>query len=346
MIDIHAVLARVDLVDVVAKHHVELKKAGSEWEGLCPFHEERTPSFRVVPTKGFVHCFGCGAHYDAIGFVMALDRVDFVTACHQLGGHDIAALAKRALQTAPRPADRPREAVWVPVYPVPADAPRWLPGVRGKVWNLKRERWWNVEPERADAYLSADGALMGYVLRVRMDDGKITPAVTWCIGPRGEARWCLQPFPEPRPLCGLEALAGKPDAPVLIVEGEKCRAASAGALPMYACATWMGGSHGVGKADWSLLEGRDVVLWPDADKPGRDAMLGYVDGSGLLHDGVAQHAFRAGARSVRLVDTSGQPKGWDIADALADGWTPVQLAAWARARVCEVEVRVSERQAV
>lgn len=346
MINVAEILAHVDLAELVQRHGIDLKKAGKEWLGLCPFHSERSPSFTVSPAKGFMHCFGCGAHYNAIGFVMAYDRVDFVTACHQLGGHDIGLLARRAAHDAPRRLDRPRDELWIPICPVPDDAPPWAVGVKGRAWNLKRDRWWEgLVPTRADAYRDPDGAVLGYVLRVDFPDGKVTPAVTWCIGPTGEARWCLQPFPDPRPLFGLDRLAAQPDAPVLVLEGEKCATAGAGALPMYAAISWMGGSHGVGHTDWSPLEGRDVVLWPDA-LDGVGAMLGYTDGSGLLHEGVAQLAYRAGVRSLRVIDTSGMPKGWDIADALDDGWTPKQVAGWAAARVKPIAVEESRRVAV
>lgn len=346
MINVEQLLARVDLLDLVERHGVELKKSGKEWTGLCPFHSERSPSFNVVPLKGFVHCFGCGVNYNAIGFVMAMDGVDFITACHQLGGHDMGAQAKRAVQSAPRRLDRARDELWIPICPVPDEAPRWVPGVKGRVWNLKRGRWWEgLAPARADAYRDPDGAILGYVLRVDMANGKITPAVTWCIGPTGEARWCLQAFPDPRPLFALDAIAAKPNAPVLMVEGEKCATVGAGALPMYAVSTWMGGSHGMKHADWSPLEGRDVVLWPDAID-GVGAMLGRVDGSGLIHEGVAQLAWRAGCKSLRVVDTAGMAKGWDIADAMADGWTAKQVALWARSRVKLVEVQESKRAAV
>jgi hypothetical protein len=345
MIDTKRLLDHVDLVDVVGRE-VPLKKQGSEWVGCCPFHDERTPSFHVVPAKGFVHCFGCGVHYDAIGYVMAMYHYDFAEACRKLGGQEVGEAMRKAVRAVPtRVHDAPVE-LWVPVYPVPEDAPAWVPGVRGRAWNVKQGRWWDgLLPTRADAYRAADGSLMGYVLRVEFPDKKITPAVTWCIGPTGEARWCLQPFPEPRPLCGLDALASRPDAPVLVVEGEKCRAASAGALPGYVSVTWPGGSKGVRFVDFAPLAGRDVVLWPDADDAGFQAMLGHVDGSGLLHDGVAQLAHRAGARSLRVVDVSPQPRGWDIADALADGWTPRQLAGWAKSRVRAVEVQATGRPA-
>ncbi|MDO5666543.1 MAG: DNA primase [Alcaligenaceae bacterium] len=66
---IQELLARVDVVDVVGKY-VQLKKSGQNLQGLCPFHQEKTPSFTVSPTKQFYHCFGCGAHGTAIGFIM------------------------------------------------------------------------------------------------------------------------------------------------------------------------------------------------------------------------------------------------------------------------------------
>jgi hypothetical protein len=128
---------------------------------------------------------------------------------------------------------------------------------------------------------------------------------------------------------------------VLLSEGEKCRAVGAGALPMYVNVTWPGGGKGVQYVDWTPLAGRDVVLWPDADEPGRQAMLGYRDVPGHFHMGVAQYLHGVGVKSMRVINTEGQPKGWDIADALADGWTPKQLAAWARLRVEEIEVRAA-----
>ena len=70
---------RVPLGDVVGLH-VRLVRQGRELVGLCPFHAERSPSFAVVETKGFYHCFGCGAHGDALDFLMAIENVDFVEA--------------------------------------------------------------------------------------------------------------------------------------------------------------------------------------------------------------------------------------------------------------------------
>ncbi len=60
-------LACVDVVKVVGRH-VQLKKGGANFMGLCPFHAEKSPSFTVSPTKQFYHCFGCGKNGNAIGF--------------------------------------------------------------------------------------------------------------------------------------------------------------------------------------------------------------------------------------------------------------------------------------
>lgn len=80
---IDELLARVDIVDVIERR-VPLKKAGREWTACCPFHNERSPSFTVSPTKQFFHCFGCGVHGSAIKFLMDYDRLEFPDAVEEL----------------------------------------------------------------------------------------------------------------------------------------------------------------------------------------------------------------------------------------------------------------------
>jgi DNA primase len=74
---------RISLSALVGRR-VKLVRRGREFGGLCPFHHEKTPSFYVVEDKNFFHCFGCGAHGDAIGFVMRADNVDFLEAVEKL----------------------------------------------------------------------------------------------------------------------------------------------------------------------------------------------------------------------------------------------------------------------
>jgi DNA primase len=76
-------LNRVDIVDVIERH-VQLRKAGQNYVARCPFHNEKTPSFSVSPSKQFYHCFGCGAHGNAIGFVMEHAGVGYVDAVKEL----------------------------------------------------------------------------------------------------------------------------------------------------------------------------------------------------------------------------------------------------------------------
>jgi DNA primase len=80
---IQELLNRVDIVDVIDRS-VPLKKAGANYSACCPFHNEKSPSFTVSPTKQFYHCFGCGAHGTAIGFLMEHQGLGFVEAVHEL----------------------------------------------------------------------------------------------------------------------------------------------------------------------------------------------------------------------------------------------------------------------
>ncbi len=86
-------LARTDIVELIGAK-LPLKRAGREWTARCPFHDERSPSFYVSPTKQFYHCFGCGAHGSALKFLMEYERLEFLDAVEEL--------AKRAGVEVPR----------------------------------------------------------------------------------------------------------------------------------------------------------------------------------------------------------------------------------------------------
>ncbi len=80
---IDELIARTDIIEVIGSR-VQLKRAGREYKACCPFHDEKTPSFTVSPDKQFYHCFGCGAHGTALGFVMEYDHASFVEAVEDL----------------------------------------------------------------------------------------------------------------------------------------------------------------------------------------------------------------------------------------------------------------------
>ena len=82
---IQELIHRVDIVDLI-DGYVPLKKAGANYSACCPFHNEKTPSFTVSPTKQFYHCFGCGAHGTAIGFLIEYSGLGFIDAVKELAG--------------------------------------------------------------------------------------------------------------------------------------------------------------------------------------------------------------------------------------------------------------------
>lgn len=150
------------------------------------------------------------------------------------------------------------------------------------------------------------------VARYNLAEGKEFRPFTWRAG-----KWHAKAYPDPRPLYGAGELATHPEAPVLIVEGEKCADIAAQTLRKYVCITWANGSQSVKKNDWGTLAGRDVIIWPDADDAGRQAA---ADLAAILS---------SIASRVRVVQPNGQPPGWDIADAVAQGWDAKKIAAWA-----------------
>src|SRR5690606_22370709 len=76
-------LERVDIVDIIS-HRVKLKRTGKNYSGLCPFHNEKTPSFSVNPQKQFYYCFGCGAAGNSLKFLLEHDRLEFPEAVEEL----------------------------------------------------------------------------------------------------------------------------------------------------------------------------------------------------------------------------------------------------------------------
>jgi DNA primase len=98
---VHDLLARVDIVEIVGRS-VELKRAGATWKGLCPFHGEKSPSFTVTPSRQTYHCFGCGVHGNAIGFLMEQHGMGFVEAVRDLAQQAGVAVPEEASQPGER----------------------------------------------------------------------------------------------------------------------------------------------------------------------------------------------------------------------------------------------------
>lgn len=320
--DADAIRSRHSLSDVARRYGVALKADGREWKACCPFHAEDTPSFTIYHAGGGVdrfYCFGCSSAGDVIDFVQEWDKVGFREACESLDGP--------ATELKPPPIARTNGSSvasaydgWIP-SPPPENAPLLIASRQTcEIANPKRGYPARYTPNAVYPYLDAAGDLVGYVLRIDLGDGrKITPSVVWMTSPDGVPGWSHGPMAEPRALYGLVDLLAYPTRQVLIVEGEKCRDYGARALAgKMVVVSWCGGSRAWAKSDWTALEGRRCVLWPDADQAGRETMA-------ALADELAGHG--ATVRVLEIEDD--RPKGWDIADT---GWSAEEIIKYAKAR--------------
>lgn len=281
-VDFKTVRERYKLTDVVARY-LELKKKGSEYVALCPFHDDKKPSFTIYRgNDGFerYRCFACGAGSeggDVIDFVAAINNVTAIEAVKILAGDELPSVGTFKAQPPPPVQDK----CWDPILPVPDEAPKYDPS---KTLNPKHGRFVDYRPTRIDTYKNSAGKILCHVVRLEFADGeKICPTITYCEGPGGKRHWCAQRMNPPFPLQGLDELAARPHDHVLIVSGEKCKEAAAKALPQFVVVTLMGGDQAVNKADLSPLKGRETVFFPDADYSGVLSMrkiqknLGYAD---------------------------------------------------------------------
>ena len=184
---------------------------------------------------------------------------------------------------------------WAPIMP----APRPLPA------KLRHNRLGT--PSAIWRYTDAAGDLLFIVARFDPPGARKEILPMTC----GADGWRWKAPPAPRPLYGLDRLAAQPSAPALLVEGEKVADAAAQAFPDLVPIAWLGGAQAVAKTEWSALQGRRVLIWPDNDQPGRKAAAD-----------VAKAATAAGAASVALVDVPADwPDAWDLADTLPEGVT-------------------------
>jgi len=189
------------------------------------------------------------------------------------------------------------------VSPVPNSAPP-PPNLTGK--NAPTAVW---------VYADPDGQILQYRYRWDKPDGnkRFSPITLWKVATTGELQWFYSKAPGQQPLYRLDALYSRPDAPVVVSEGEKAADAAARLLPDFVTTTSIDGAKAADKADFSHLRGRAVTIWPDADKPGR----GYAqDVAAILKQlGVAARI----APPIPNVEA-----GFDAADAEAVGWTQQQ----------------------
>jgi putative DNA primase/helicase len=207
----------------------------------------------------------------------------------------------------PGPRKRPAETEqWEIIVPVPSGT-RAAPKQHPKL----------DKPTTVWTYTDAEGCLLGYVYRFDGSDGKeFRPLTLWRSKADGTAAWRWTSWETPRPLYGLQRLAERPSAPVVVTEGEKACDAAARLLPAFAAVTNPNGAKSAEKADWSPLRGRAVTIWPDADAAG----LAFAKAA-------AKAILAIGAASVAIISPPhGVTVGWDADDAVVAGWDEKRTA--------------------
>ena len=232
---------------------------------------------------------------DPISLLAAIRSVSMAEAARELGERLHTGIASAGVTAPRKPDDAP---TWNPIVPVPETAP--APTFRHHKFGQHSKEW---------AYRTSEGGLIGYIVRFDLPDGgKDVVPRCYCTNAEGKREWRWLSFAKPRPLYGLDLLAAKPTAGVIIVEGEKTADAARKICPGVVV-TWPGGGKAVRYADWSPLAGRKVIIWPDRDEPGIAAAQSIAKALAPI------------AASVRVITPpAGEPDGWDLADALAEGW--------------------------
>jgi len=169
------------------------------------------------------------------------------------------------------------------------------------------------EAAAAWCYRTATGAPLGWVCRYELPEGKVFAQYRWLDG-----KWQAKSLPKPRPLYNLDKLGADKALRVMVVEGEKAAEAFAKLRFKQPVTCWLGGAGAAKHADWEPIRGRKIDLWPDNDLPGRKAMGELAVLLSTKYD----------CTDIRIINPEGTPDGWDVADAVTDGWDMPRVRDW------------------
>ncbi len=274
MIDFQDIAMSASLPDLATKAGIFLKQNGREYQGLCIFHQEKTPSFQIYPSRkggwNFI-CFGCGQKGNAIDFCMEAYGVSAKEAANIIAGDEAAA------KISAHPLNPPKNCYDnLQIGRPPDDAYRFKIGIKScKVFNAKRNKFVQYTPKLVHNITDKHDSLLGHVLRIEIENKKLTPSIFWALDKNtGQEFWANMPYPGQRPLYGLGKLYQYPERQVILCEGEKTRDAADRLLgDKLVAVSWLGGTNATHKAYWQSLTGRSIILFPDLDDVGKLAMF-------------------------------------------------------------------------
>ena len=310
----HESVKNADVLDVVS-NYVTLKKNGSEYVGLCPFHDEKSPSFSVNKAKQIIKCFGCGWSGDAAKFIMDIEKTSFRSALQKL--------------TSTEHINRPESQANIPdlMLTVPDSAPQpdfYIPKFGGL-------------PVATYRFANQVNQTLGYTARYRDENGKkqIIP-FTYRI----DGKWYAKGFGAKWPAYGLQNF--KNAGAVVITEGEKSCDAVQLEIPESCSVSWSGGAENVMRTDWSAIISakKTVLLVPDNDythtynasHPRAGQVMDVWDQPGIAAMLKLYRLFSDAGLDVRWVAPPGklQPCGWDVADRV---WSVGELGRYLAANI-------------
>lgn len=296
MRDIKDIKSEVNIVDVIGRY-VSLTKKGTEFHGLCPFHDDTSASLQVNERKQIFKCFPCAAGGDVFDFLKQLGKTLPESIQELSGGYSAQSVPTK--RTAKK-----KKAVNEWTYQKPTRPPS----------EEELRHYDHGNPSAKWLYRDSDGHPVGYAVRFDLPNGgkEVLPFIYATNGTIYQ--WVYRGIPRPRPMYGLELLKKYPKASVLMVEGEKCAdfARSLLSPERVIVLSWMGGAQGVKHTDFSPLSGRRCILWPDNDVEGLSAMLHIA------------HLNRY-VKYKMLPISEERPKKWDVADG---EWTAESLQAY------------------
>ncbi|MGA2614188.1 MAG: AAA family ATPase [Spirochaetia bacterium] len=262
---------------------------GDEYKTLSPLRADTHTGSFAIRKDGRWYDFATGEGGDFIDLVgRAMDCLPLEAAKHIVheAGYYEASEAAQVHQSQAKPRAK------LPI-PVAADE-----GIRAAFDNELTRRGYGRFVS-AWPYRQSDHQTLFYVCRYEGQNASKC-VIPWYFG--DDSAWHPgQPVPAGRPLFQLPELLVT-DSPVLVVEGEKCATVPVPEGFPFFITTWSGGCRAVSKTDWTPILNREVVIWPDADEPGREAAL----------------AIRAQLPQAKVLRIEGRPLGWDIADAVSE----------------------------
>jgi len=256
MSDIKQLKADTNIVDVVSKY-VSLAKKGSEFVGNCPFHEDKTASFKVNEKKQIFKCFGCGEGGDVFNFLTAQGKSlgeaiqeieDPLNINAREYGNGIGNTNKN------ESLKKPETTVWNTVFPFPElkEISHYEYGTPHKIWT----------------YVDENGNDILHVCRFNFPDGsKQTLPLVWASNGKFNG-WRWMKTKGFNTLYNLDLLKQYPRTNVVLVEGEKTAQYLQDLVTpsKLLFTTWSGGANGIHNVDFSPLTERNIIVWPDNDK--------------------------------------------------------------------------------